>query len=66
MDEIIKSIATQLPMVAIVTYMLYIVYRDGRADRQYMMSLLEKIYLSQKSVTGESRELGDDTLSKRP
>jgi len=66
MDEIIKSIATQLPMVAIVTYMLYIVYRDGRADRQYMMSLLEKIYLSQKSIGGESRELGDDTLSKRP
>lgn len=66
MDEFWKQFIMQLPMVAAVGYALWIVYRDGRADRKYMMDLLERIYLKQKESRGEKPVLTDDTLAKRP
>jgi hypothetical protein len=63
----VKSVIVQFPMAAMVGLALWIVYRDGRADRKYMMDLLERIYLKQKADSGDEQPtLGDETLAKRP
>jgi hypothetical protein len=66
MDEIWKQIVAQLPFVAMVGFALWIVYRDGRNDRKYMMDLLEKMYLSNLEARGESVADHAETLAKRP
>jgi hypothetical protein len=66
MDEIIKWLVQQLPLAAVVGVALYKVYSDGRADRAYMMNLLEKQYIMIIELSGGKASDHDDTLMKRP
>jgi hypothetical protein len=65
-EEILQWLVQQLPLAAIVGIALYKVYNDGRADRQYMMDLLEKLYIRMLDQSGEKLSDHEDTLMKRP
>jgi len=66
MDEVIKSIIVQLPLVAVVGAALWIVYNDGKKDRAYMIDLLQKQFIMIIELTGGKASDHDDTLAKRP
>lgn len=66
MDEIVKSLIVQAPLAAVVGIALWVVYRDGRADRQYMMDLLEKLYMRALEQNGERLSDHEETFMKRP
>lgn len=66
MDELIKWLVQQVPLAVVVGVALWKVYSDGRADRQYMMLLLERSYLRIKQLQGEDVDLPEATIMKRP
>jgi len=66
MDEIVKWFVQQLPLAAVVGVALWKVYTDSRADRQYMMNLLEKLYIRDIEARGESVSEHENTLMQRP
>lgn len=66
MEQLVLPLVAQLGIGAVFLGLLWVVYQDGKKERAYMMSLLERVYLKQKKQDGEAPELGDETLMRRP
>jgi seryl-tRNA(Sec) selenium transferase len=73
MDEVIKQLTSQAPMVALVTVALYMVYQDGKAERAKMLELLTRATdqlndLKERIVRLEVDQFGEKfpTNAKRP
>lgn len=66
MDEFAKSLLYQVPLAFAVGLALYRVYTDGKAERKYMMDLLERAYLKIAALNGETASDHEETLMQRP
>lgn len=56
----------QLGIAAVFLAMLVKLYTDGKAERKYMMDLLEKAYLMIAELKGDDPDDHDKTLMQRP
>lgn len=56
----------QLGIAAVFLAMLVKLYTDGKAERKYMMDILEKLYLKTADLSGDDPHDHDETLMRRP
>lgn len=73
MDEIVKGLFTNSPQLALMAFMLWTVYNDGKAERAKMLDLLQKQSeqlddMKERLVRLEVAEFGErfPTNAKRP
>lgn len=66
MDNIVANFAAQFPFAAVVIAMLYVHYRDSKAERKYMMDIIEKQYIMLIELRGGNVSDHEETLMKRP
>jgi hypothetical protein len=62
----VEQLALQLPLAAVVAVALYIVYTDGKKDRQYMIELLQTQFMLLIQLSGGKVSDHDETLTNRP
>lgn len=66
MSNLLENFAAQFPFAAIVIVMLYVHYRDAKAERKYMIDIIEKQYMMLIELRGGNVSDHDETLMKRP
>lgn len=66
MEELMKWMIQNVPLALVIGVALYKVYTDGKADRRYMMDVIEKQYAILIELAGGKVSDHDDTLMKRP